>query len=295
MPRISAEQARAIFGYPAPPNHVSEHQFDGFDDKLRALSQTPWDRITADDLWYYLHDLAYVDLQPDLFAYLFPACLDYWYASLTQNQAAAQGDAEFHHALAHGRILDTRVTPTQRDHILDYFHDGVLDRLDRERGFSAASVEAPAFAWMRRFNSLGLVTPLIGRLWTSWWRLESCGQAVAALMYASGLMYRRGANPIFPLLPHSPVSGVPPLWENDSYIFDHGWLPDNMDFLRRTLTVEYLGRQVAAAARRLAGEPEAEMATVLAHDYAHCAPVVELRIASLLALLAQPAPCTVDW
>ncbi|HEY7985070.1 MAG TPA: hypothetical protein VID73_12920 [Ktedonobacterales bacterium] len=295
MPRVSAEQARAIFGNAAPPARVTERQFDGFDAELRALAQTPLDAITPHGLWYYLHDLAAVDLQPDLFAYLFPACLTFWYDSLLRNQDSAQGDAEFHAALARGRILQTMVTPAQRERILDYLHDGFLDRLDLERGFNTAAVEAPAFSWMRRFNSLALVVPLIERLWTAWWRMETAGQAVAALLYASALMYRRGENPLFPALPHSPASGVPPLWENDSALFDDGWLPENLAFLRRTLTVEYLGQQVAAAARRLTGEPEEEMAAVLARDYELRANVVASRGSSLLDLLAQPAPCAVDW
>lgn len=35
---------------------------------------------TPEGLWHCLSDLTSVDLQPALFAYLFPACLDFWYA-----------------------------------------------------------------------------------------------------------------------------------------------------------------------------------------------------------------------
>lgn len=296
VPRISSsEQARAIFGYPPPPTHVTEQQFDDFNAQLAALSQKPWDTITPEDLWYYLHDLAYVELQPDLFAYLFPACLNFWYSSLGRSQGSAQGDAEFHYALLRGRILEKMVTPVQRDLIFTFFHDGFLDRLDQERGFIASSIEAPAYGWMRRFNSLGLVTPLIERIWTSWWSMQSCGQAVSALMYVSGLMYARGENPIFQAPPNSKVGGVPPLWENDSYIFDAGWLPVNLDFLRRTLTVEYLQQKVKEAALRLTGEPEAERANALVHEYERLAWAVEIRIEYLLARLAEVDPCYFDW
>src|SRR5258708_38693865 len=57
MPRLSVTQSRAIFGNPSPPLQVSEYQFDGFDDDLRRLAETPWDKIKDEDLWYYLHDL----------------------------------------------------------------------------------------------------------------------------------------------------------------------------------------------------------------------------------------------
>ena len=295
MPRISSEQARAIFGNPSPPACVTEQQFDGFEDQLYALSQTPWDRITPYDLWYYLHDLTYVELQPDLFAYLFPACLSFWYHSLLRSEDCAQGDAEFHVALFRGRILEKMVSPAQRNLILTFFHDGFLDRLDQERGFISSPVDAPAYGWMRRFNSLGLVTPLIERIWTSWWSMQSCGQAVSALMYVSGLMYGRGENPIFKVPPGSKVGGVPLLWENDSYIFDAGWLPVNLDFLRRTLNVTYLGQKVQDAALRLTGEPESEIARTLARDFERVAWAVEIRIEYLLARLAEADPRYFDW
>ena len=291
MAHVSLDQARALFGNAPPPKRVIERQFDGFDSELFALSQTPQDRVTPVELWYYLHDLAYVDLQPELFDYLFPVCLSFWYSSLMSNHDCAQGDAEFHYALAHGGILEKMVTPAQRERILVFFHDGFLDRLDIERGFATTSVQPPAYSWMWRFNSLGIVAPIIERVWTSWWSLESPGQAVSALMYASGLMYRRGENPIFPASPY----GYPPLWENDSYIFDSGWLPENLEFLWGVLSTDYLRQKVAEASRRLTTEPESAMASRLEQDFERCAETVEKRIEMLLQLLVAPPPCTVDW
>ena len=195
--RISATQSRAIFGNPLPPQVVTEHQFDDFDEALQKLAETPWDEIQDTDLWYYIHDLSYMALQPDLFAYLFPVCLNLWYNSLMRNEDCAVGDAEFHSALHHGQILEKQVTPDQRDQIYSFFHDGFLDRLDQERGFVASKRQIPAQSWIRRFNSLGLVTPLIERIWHSWWRLESPGQAVSALIYLSSLIYDDRENPVF--------------------------------------------------------------------------------------------------
>jgi len=72
---ISWTRVRAIFNDPKLPEHIWQSQFDGFDEELQRLARTPYDEIDFSDLWYYHHDLAYVDLQPDLFAYLFPVCL----------------------------------------------------------------------------------------------------------------------------------------------------------------------------------------------------------------------------
>jgi hypothetical protein len=69
---------RRIFGDPRPPVVVTEPQFDGFDEKLRRMARTRWEELDFSDLRYYHHDLACVELEPDLFDYLFPVCLMDW-------------------------------------------------------------------------------------------------------------------------------------------------------------------------------------------------------------------------
>src|SRR5258708_5497542 len=192
MARISKDQSRAIFGYPSPPSQVTEYQFDGFDSELYKLAQTPWDKIRDEDLWYYLHDLAYVELQPDLFAYLFPVCLNFWYQTLMRNRDCAVGDAEFHYGLLRGQVLEKMLAPTQQQKVFTFFHDGFLDRVDQERGLIEVDSKWLPHAWLQRFNSLGLVVPIIEQIWESWWSLSSRGQAVSALIYLSNLMYDKG-------------------------------------------------------------------------------------------------------
>lgn len=294
MTRISKDRSRAIFNYPSPPAQVSEYQFDGFDDELFKLAQSPWDKINDEDLWYYLHDLAYVELQPDLFAYLFPVCLNFWYQTLMRNMACAQGDAEFHYALLHGQVLQKMVTPTQQKQIFTFFYEAFLDRLDQERDFSTIAANPHAFDWIMRFNSLGLVIPLTEQIWNSWWSISSCGQAVSALVYLSCLMYESGENPIFKAWTRNKGGGRY-LWENDSYIFDQGWLPTNLDFLRRTLTIDYLGQKVKDACQRLAHEPEAELADKICKDYDRVSWAVEIRIEYLLEHLEARNPVYYDW
>ena len=295
MPRISDTQSRAIFDDPPPPLEVWEQQFDGFNPELHQLAQTPWDKIADGDLWYYLHDLSYVELQADLFNYLFPVCLNFWYRSLLRNVGCAVGDAEFHYALFRGQILEKHVTDSQRGQIYTFFRDGFLDRIDEERGFIYRASETPAYGWMHRFNSLGLVTPLIEPIWNSWWSMESCGQAVSAIMYLSGLIYAQGENPIFKAWTKKRGGGGPYLWENDSQIFDIGWLPVNVDFFQRTLTTEYLGQKAREASRRLDGEPEAELANKIATDFEQYSENVAIRLLILFERLAARHAVYADW
>ena len=57
------------------PRAVWQKQFDGFHGDLQRMAQLDWDKIPESDLWYFFHDMAYMDLQPDLFRHAFPTCL----------------------------------------------------------------------------------------------------------------------------------------------------------------------------------------------------------------------------
>jgi len=292
---VTWERVRRIFDFPKPPHKVWERQFDNFDAELRTLAQTPYDEIDFSDLWYYFHDLAYTELQPEVFAYLFPVCLMDWHCSLMANEPCAHGDADFHYGLRHGEILEKMLTPEQREEVFEFFRDSFLERLDTERGFVYDGSKTPAYGWMGRFNTLGAVMPRIARVWEQWWSLATPGRAVAALQYCSGLMYAEGENPLFGKWTREGGGGGPYLWVNDTSIHDAGWLPENVDFLKTILTPDFVADKVKQAAERLSSEPERETAQRIAEDLPHCQDLVELRAEALPRLLNQSDGYALDW
>jgi hypothetical protein len=287
MMRITADRSRRIFNDPSPPAEVRENQFDGFDQELKELAGRDWNQIPDNDLWYYFHDLAYTRLQREVFDYLFPVCLNYWYASLMRNEPAEQGDAEFHHALYRGNILDRMVSGHQRHEIYRYFHDGFLDRIEMERGFSCRGQSTPAYAWIGRFNSLGHIAPIIADIWSSWWEFDHPGKAVSAIMYASGLIYLEGENPIFGVWTPDQGGGGPYLAESDAGIFDAGWLGENLTCLKSVLSADYIQNKMQQAATLLSAEPEARIAEQVAKDAMQRADVIQIRTEEMLENLEK--------
>jgi hypothetical protein len=273
---------------------VWEHQFDYNDDELRRLARTPHEQIDFSDLWFYYHDLAYVELQRDLFNYLFPACLMHWHHSLMENKSCSHGDSEFHYGIHRGKVLEKMVTPKQRDVFYEFFRDSFLERLDRERGFISAGWKTPAHGWIHRFNSVGLIMPRIDLLWNPWWEVDTPGRAVAALEYCSGLMYFEGDNPLFEAWTRGHGDGGPDLWANDSQIYETGWMVENIEFLTTTLNVDYVNGRVAKAAARLKDEPEWENAQRLVDDLPEAQELLALRVTELPQLLSKP-PSGVGW
>lgn len=292
--RITKDRMVGVLG-PAPkPQRVWEEQFDYNDEALAQMAQMDWDRVPDDYFWYYFLDLAYVDLQPDLFRHLFPVCLKYWYDTLMRNESAAYGDGDFHYALIHGQISEKMLSESERQSLWDFFRDGFLDRIEAERGFfyehwrdRMLSSSKSANAWIFRFNTLGIVAPVIEQIWEAWWTLDHPGKAVCAVMYASGLVYLKGENPIYGVWTPEDGGGGPYLTEIDSSIFNWAWRDDNLAFLRKTLSVDYVTQKLDQAARILSDCPEAALARRVAHDARTRKDVIEIRIDDLLENLPR--------
>jgi hypothetical protein len=292
--RITRDRILKVLGPGPKPQNVWEKQFDGFDTELARLAQLDWDQVPDEDLWYYFLDLAYVDLQPDLFRHLFPACLKHWYETLMRNESAAQGDGDFHYALMRGQVLEKMLSENERQSVYDFFRDGFLDRLESERGFvyhqshdEMISSGSSANAWIFRLNSLGIVAPVIQPIWEAWWRLDHPGKAVCAVMYSSGLVYMRGENPIYGTWTPQYGGGGPYLTELDSSIFDWAWRDDNLAFLRGLLSVDYVLAKLDQAAATLSDCPEAALARRVANDVKTRTDVLEIRIGDLQENLSR--------
>ncbi len=285
--RITRQRIGNVLGAAPKPKQVWQKQFDDFQEMLEEIARTNWDQMPEGLLWAYIHDLAYKELQPELFRHAFPACLKFWYDSLMRDEEAARGDADFHYALVHGEILTKMLNAAERERLSSFFVDGFLDRLDQQRGFIYQRPGQSANAWIGRFNSLGLVTPVIQNICSSWWSLETAGQAVSAVMYFSGLVYLRGENPIYMSWTKKGGGGGPYLVETDSCIFDRVWLPENLDYLKQTLTSDFVLDRLDAAAVILKNEKEAEQAAAIAQDAQIWRELISIRIENLLEGLAS--------
>jgi hypothetical protein len=107
-------------------------------------------------------------------------------------------------------------------------------------------------------------------------------------MYASGLVYLKGENPIYGVWTPEHGGGGPYLTEIDSPLFDWTWRTDNLFFLRQTLSVDYLTQQLDLAAQTLSDCPEANLAWQVANDAKTRKDIIAIRMEDLLDNLARP-------
>jgi hypothetical protein len=289
---------RAAYGRPVAPAAVWQAPLDGDPGHYARLLALHEGLPAAIDALDYAHDIAFQPkVQPDLFACLLPLCLRVWRHDLMGNhQTEHAGFVElFHAALARRPLIADCLTVRQADAVSAFMRHALLDRIDREDSLSYAGEQATAYAWLFRLGSFAVIFPALEDLWRAWWRIETPGQAVAALQYASCLMYDDRANPIF--APRSPKrgGGPPALWETDGQHFDETWKLENVLFLMEAVTAETLRDVVARAARALEGVLESDLPARMLADFETRRPLLEARLRVLPDLLSRPLSATLEW
>jgi hypothetical protein len=281
-----------VLGKAPKPTKVWEKQFDDFNAELAEMAQMDWDKIPEEYLWYYFHDLAYVELQPDLFRHVFPTCLKYWYETLMRNDSAERGDSDFHYAIMRGNFIQKLLTNFEKTKLYNYFCDGLIDRIEAQTSFKHdPSMGKGAWrgqnSWIYRFNTLGIVAPVTQQIWENWWKLDHPGKAFCAVMYFSGLMYLNGENPIYDAWTRDKGGGGPYLTEIDASIFDWAWREDNHRYLRNTLSVEYVLQKLEQAADMFHNPEDLKIVTQIISDAKARTDIIEIRIGDLIENLAK--------
>ena len=201
----------------------------------------------------------------------------------------------FQSALARRPLLDDSLTPAQRAAVAAFMRDALLDRIDREDSLSHAGQDATAYAWFFRMGAFAVMFPELDALWREWWRFETPGQAVAALQYASCLLYEDRDNPIFAPWTREDGGGTPGLWETDGQAFQESWRMENVLFFMENVTPAYLHNALGRAKGALAGVLDSAVPARMLAEFAAQQPLLEHRLAVLPDILSRPYDATLVW
>lgn len=296
---ISWNRVRSIFNFPRPPQFIWEQHFDHDQVGFEKFARTPYEEMDFRELAYYHANLAYQELQPEVFAYLFPVCLMDWHETLMNDQPCFHATVGFHEALAHGHVLERMLTDHQRELVFEFFQDSFRAKLETQRGLvSWTHLKKMSrqdflnlvykYAAIHRFNSLGKLLPDIEPLWEILWGMTSPGAAVVAGRYCFDLIYEVGkisTNWNSPELSSEYDTGVQFIGENDSEIYGRGWLPENLHFLSEQLTLKFLESKLEQAAEVLRGEPEEATLLEMQQELKLNPEVAAINIESLITRL----------
>ncbi len=290
------QDVTASFGTPRAPAKITQQPFDYDAGHYRRLCDAGANPDPS-DLYSYADDLMYQELQPDLFLFLLPVCLRAWQNDLmASHQSDYTGFVEqFSGALARHAGFRAMLSPKQYDAVARFMRDTILDKIDQERQLSFSGWPASPYSWIQAIGTFGTVFPALSELWEGWWTVPTVGRACGVLQYASALMYPDSENPIFAPWTRDAGGGPPTLWETSGFIYEESWLPENVSFLRATLTPAYVEESVKRAAVVVSGKIDSPVPQRMVADFAQASTLVELRIEELLKYLSLPLGQVRQW
>src|SRR5688572_5820468 len=230
-----------IFGFPERPHLVTQRQFDDQQDELKALTQKPWHAIGDHDYSIFLMDICYVSLQQELFDYLFPAVLIRWWEGILNRTGGPDGECDFYRAVDHGAPFYKMMDVARQQHVHLWMVDAYMEGVDAWGGrlsphYCGPNTPDDLHGPLWAFSALGHSVPILASLIERLMEVKTLGRAQWWLVFASGLAWKENQCPaISPWSPERGGGGVY-LLESGSCIYDHGFLPTNLQSLRESIT-----------------------------------------------------------
>jgi len=270
-----------------PPEKITQEAHEGNPKHLHRLVRVrPGEGPDVSDLWEYMQDVLYTEIQGPLFAYLLPSCLEAWRDDLRGTRSEYGGFVEyFYPLLAKKEVFDQLLTPAQRIAVSQFMRESMLEEIDDQRGLTYAGSGARPYRWIAALATQGVLLPDIDLLWKAWWTVATTGRAIAVVQYLSCLMYPLGENPVFAPWTREAGGGPPCLWEFAGHLYAHRWREENIRFLRETLHPSGASEALCQAVDRLVNEPEYPIAAEVQADLPLCADTLTARCAELPHLL----------
>jgi hypothetical protein len=270
----------------APPK-ITQAAFVGNSKHLRRLARLrPGERAEVSDLWEYMQDLLYTEIQDSLLEYLLPFCLEAWRDDLRGTHSGYGGFVEhFYPVLANRHAFDQHLTPTQTVAVSKFMREAILEEIDDQRGLTYQGTAARPYRWVTALTTHGVLLPDVNHLWTAWWSVDTVGRAIAAVQYVSCLMYPKNENPVFAPWTPNGGGGPPCLWELGGHLYEHRWLDVNVQFLKQVLNVRGTSDVLNRAVERLVDQPEYALAAEVQADLPLCVETLAARFAELPRLL----------
>jgi hypothetical protein len=296
--RADIKTLRRALGNPKPPKELTQEPYERNPGHLRRLVRGDWSKglPKSGDLFDYVEDINFCDVvQPELFRYLLPVLLEMWRQDLMSENCDNAGTVEwFYLALARRRIVTHILDSEAGQAVSSFMSDAILDRIDKVDALRISGATGSRYNWIGAIVSLGVMFPAIEPLWRKWWAVDSLGQARALLQYASELIYVSD-NPLFPEWSPEQGGGSPCIWETEGHIHGSAWLPENVRFLRRALTVEQVESRVKRAVGILRGNEPDTLLGQIANDLRRRRNVLERRTALLPEVLSGDLDRYLSW
>lgn len=290
--RPMVARLKSVFGNPFPPRHVSQKQFDGAQDALIKTAAKGWHEVDRSDYWHYLNDLCYVDLQQDLFDYVFPAFLIRWWEGQLNRLGGPESECDFYRAIDHGQVLAKMMSESRRQQVLAWIVDAYIEGVDAWSNKLSVMYNAHGpddlHGPLSSFNALGQSVPVTQPILQQLSDISTIGRAQWWLVFATGIVWNENECPAVPEWTPGGGGGGVYIAGSAASIFDHGFLPENLEAIRSFLDYDRLTVMVERSFHQIPSFPHGDWAQMTWEECLTQPQRIAKRVANLIHLLGLP-------
>jgi hypothetical protein len=287
------DELRRLLGSPTAPKVITQGVFEDDPEHLERLAHLrPSEQANQEDLCDYMEDLQYgTSVQPALFLYLLPFCLERWDQHIRIENFGWPGFREqFYTVLGKTNVLSECLSTDERATIFEFMRESILDEIDSQDRLHFRGSRAQPYRWISALTTHGVIAPDVQRIWNDWWTIDTQGKAIAAVQYISCLMYAKDENPVFAPYSRDKGGGPPCLWDFDGYLFESRWQEPNIEFLKNRLgAANNVIDVLTKAVDRLNAHSECPIAEKVLSDVPQCVERLAERCQALPEILATVA------
>lgn len=297
--RADIEKLRRELGNPEPPKEITQKPFDDDPAHLKRLVHLKWGEIpSVYDLGCYVEDISWCTVvQPDFFRFMTPVLLEMW-----NKDILGIGDPDYEGVIAWFYLAPVRRAlfrellgePEERA-VKTYMRDTILDRIDMEHELAVPGTGPPPYEWIGSVSNFAIMFSDIADLWLPWWVQETQGQAIGVLQFCSALIYNEDDNPIFAPWTRTAGHGPPTVWGAVGHVYEQQWRPENVSFVKATLTADYVESSVRRAAERLSTLCDSPIPAQMVEELPHRREILARRLSILPKILAARQDRFLSW
>ncbi len=217
-PEAALEQLRASLKQSRGPSSITQGQFDGNDEALRRIASGQADHL---DWIEYTYDLKHSEnLQPDLFRWAFPQCLEIWRSEHRGGRNSNFSDM-FMEAMcenwADGLLIGRMLGPEQRLLVEQFFTLTWHETAEANATLMPKSDGHQCHRLFCLLNSIACFSHSWSELLSNWRELPTPGYAVSWLQFASCFAFNAHRNPLFEAAADVRSGQAPYLTARDGY------------------------------------------------------------------------------